>query len=116
MSAFDKVIGYETIKNELLQICDMIHKSVICLLMRLLHLVSFSLLPQGMNTDLPYSPPISLFQNGPMFSVTLLLPTQSLTDLSTIVTDKTRVSFLITASEAPELIRRQTLAQPATNE
>lgn len=25
MSAFDKVIGYETIKNELLQICDMIH-------------------------------------------------------------------------------------------
>lgn len=27
MSAFDKVIGYETIKNELLQICDMIHNS-----------------------------------------------------------------------------------------
>lgn len=25
MSAFDRVIGYETIKNELLQICDMIH-------------------------------------------------------------------------------------------
>ena len=25
MSAFDKVIGYETTKNELLQICDMIH-------------------------------------------------------------------------------------------
>ena len=25
MSAFDKVIGYSTIKNELLQICDMIH-------------------------------------------------------------------------------------------
>lgn len=25
MSAFDKVIGYETIKNELIQICDMIH-------------------------------------------------------------------------------------------
>ena len=25
MSAFDKVIGYETIKIELLQICDMIH-------------------------------------------------------------------------------------------
>ena len=25
MSAFDKVIGYESIKNELLQICDMIH-------------------------------------------------------------------------------------------
>lgn len=25
MSAFDKVIGYETIKSELLQICDMIH-------------------------------------------------------------------------------------------
>ena len=25
MSAFDKVIGYETIKNELLQICDMLH-------------------------------------------------------------------------------------------
>ena len=25
MSAFDKVIGYETIKNELAQICDMIH-------------------------------------------------------------------------------------------
>ena len=25
MSAFDKVIGYETIKNELLQICDMVH-------------------------------------------------------------------------------------------
>ena len=25
MSAFDKVIGYETIKNELMQICDMIH-------------------------------------------------------------------------------------------
>ena len=25
MNAFDKVIGYETIKNELLQICDMIH-------------------------------------------------------------------------------------------
>ena len=24
MSAFDKVIGYESIKNELLQICDMI--------------------------------------------------------------------------------------------
>ena len=25
MSAFDKVIGYETIKNELMQICDMVH-------------------------------------------------------------------------------------------
>lgn len=25
MSAFDRVVGYETIKNELLQICDMIH-------------------------------------------------------------------------------------------
>ena len=25
MNAFDKVIGYETIKNGLLQICDMIH-------------------------------------------------------------------------------------------
>ena len=25
MSAFERVIGYETIKNELLQICDMIH-------------------------------------------------------------------------------------------
>ena len=25
MNAFDKVIGYETIKNELLQICDMMH-------------------------------------------------------------------------------------------
>ena len=25
MSALDKVIGYEAIKNELLQICDMIH-------------------------------------------------------------------------------------------
>lgn len=25
MSAFDKVIGYETIKNELMQVCDMIH-------------------------------------------------------------------------------------------
>ena len=25
MNAFDKVIGYEAIKNELLQICDMIH-------------------------------------------------------------------------------------------
>ena len=25
MSAFDRVIGYETIKNKLLQICDMIH-------------------------------------------------------------------------------------------
>ena len=25
MNAFDKVIGYETIKNELLQICDMLH-------------------------------------------------------------------------------------------
>ncbi|MBQ3131873.1 MAG: AAA family ATPase [Clostridia bacterium] len=25
MSAFDKVIGYETIKTELIQICDMIH-------------------------------------------------------------------------------------------
>ena len=25
MNAFDKVIGYETIKNELRQICDMIH-------------------------------------------------------------------------------------------
>lgn len=25
MSAFDKVIGYETIKNELMQVCDMVH-------------------------------------------------------------------------------------------
>ena len=25
MSAFEKVIGYETIKKELLQICDMLH-------------------------------------------------------------------------------------------
>lgn len=25
MSAFDKVLGYETIKNELIQICDMLH-------------------------------------------------------------------------------------------
>ena len=25
MSAFDKVIGYEPIKEELIQICDMIH-------------------------------------------------------------------------------------------
>ena len=25
MNAFEKVVGYETIKNELLQICDMIH-------------------------------------------------------------------------------------------
>lgn len=25
MNAFDKVIGYETIKSELLQICDMMH-------------------------------------------------------------------------------------------
>lgn len=25
MNPFDKVIGYETIKNELLQLCDMIH-------------------------------------------------------------------------------------------
>ena len=25
MNAFDKIIGYETIKTELLQICDMIH-------------------------------------------------------------------------------------------
>ena len=25
MSAFDKIIGYETIKTELIQICDMIH-------------------------------------------------------------------------------------------
>ena len=25
MNAFDKVVGYESIKNELLQICDMIH-------------------------------------------------------------------------------------------
>lgn len=52
----------------------------------LLHLVSFSLLPQGMNTDLPSSPQISLFQNGPMFSAMLLLPTQSLTGLFTIAT------------------------------
>lgn len=29
MSAFDKVVGYETIKNELLQICDMIHNKEI---------------------------------------------------------------------------------------
>ena len=29
MSAFDKVIGYETIKNALLQICDMIHNKEI---------------------------------------------------------------------------------------
>ncbi len=29
MNAFDKVIGYETIKNELLQICDMIHNAKI---------------------------------------------------------------------------------------
>lgn len=29
MSAFDKVIGYETIKKELLQICDMIHNKEI---------------------------------------------------------------------------------------
>ena len=29
MSAFDKVIGYESIKNELLQICDMIHNKKI---------------------------------------------------------------------------------------
>lgn len=46
----------------------------------------FSLLPQGMNTDLPSSPQISLFQNGPMFSAMLLLPTQSLTGLFTIAT------------------------------
>ena len=25
MNAFDKVLGYDTIKNELLQICDMLH-------------------------------------------------------------------------------------------
>lgn len=25
VNAFDKIIGYESIKNELLQICDMIH-------------------------------------------------------------------------------------------
>lgn len=25
MSAFEKVIGYESIKNELMQICDMVH-------------------------------------------------------------------------------------------
>ena len=25
MSAFDKIIGYDTIKSELIQICDMIH-------------------------------------------------------------------------------------------
>ena len=25
MSAFDKIIGYETIKNEFLQLCDMVH-------------------------------------------------------------------------------------------
>ncbi len=25
MSSFDKIIGYETIKNELIQICDMIN-------------------------------------------------------------------------------------------
>ena len=29
MSAFDKVIGYDSIKNELLQICDMIHNKEI---------------------------------------------------------------------------------------
>ena len=29
MSAFDKVIGYDTIKNELIQICDMIHNKEI---------------------------------------------------------------------------------------
>ena len=27
MSAFDRIIGYETIKTELRQICDMIHNS-----------------------------------------------------------------------------------------
>lgn len=25
MNAFEKVIGYETVKNELVQICDMVH-------------------------------------------------------------------------------------------
>ena len=25
MNAFERVIGYETIKNELMQICDMVH-------------------------------------------------------------------------------------------
>ena len=25
MNAFEKVIGYETVKNELMQICDMVH-------------------------------------------------------------------------------------------
>ena len=29
MSKFDKIIGYETIKNELLQLCDMIHNKEI---------------------------------------------------------------------------------------
>ena len=28
MSAFDKIIGYETIKNELIQLCDMIHNNL----------------------------------------------------------------------------------------
>lgn len=29
MSAFDKVIGYETIKSELLQLCDMIQNPML---------------------------------------------------------------------------------------
>ena len=28
MNAFKKVIGYETIKNELMQICDMVHNII----------------------------------------------------------------------------------------
>ena len=29
MNKFDRIIGYDAIKNELLQICDMIKKSIL---------------------------------------------------------------------------------------
>ena len=87
----------------LISICEM--TSVICLLMRLPHSVSFSLLPQGMNTDLPYSQPNSPFQNGPMFSATLLLPTRSLTESSTIATSsKLPVILTVLRAEISSII------------
>mgnify|MGYP000374844468 CR=1 FL=1 len=36
MNAFDKVIGYETIKSERLQICDMLHNREVYEELRLL--------------------------------------------------------------------------------
>lgn len=83
--------------------------------MRLPHLVSFSLLPQGMNTDLPYSQPISPFQNGPMFSATPLLPTRSLTDLSTIATSS-KLQVILTVLSRLSAMQTKTILLTGDNQ